>query len=194
MNFGKLPTFNYGTTDYIFSHRDVVYDASESHYGLTLSVPENKKVCVNGKWRIFHQLSFGEQCKFYKTFLDLNKVVYKISFERHDGTTIRYHAHCLVYFGCDDYLGYLEQQYAKYINVKMISQLKGIFYYERLSNETSVMNWINYMFKEHPLHVHQITENEHIFNENFDKTLSFLFKSNQYQIDINPDIDYGIYS
>lgn len=194
MNFGKKPTFNYGVTEHPYRHYDTVFDSSENPYGLTISVPENKKVKVGGKWRIFHQLSFTQQCNFYKTFLDLNKLVYKVSYERHEGAPVRYHAHCLVFFGCEDFMGYLEQQYAKYLDVKTISQLKGIFYYEKLEKESNYVNWINYMFKEHPLHVTQITENEQIFNENFDKTYSFLFKSNQYHIDINPDIDYGIYS
>lgn len=193
-HFKITPIFNYAPTLYNRLNRRYIYDAKESPYGLTLSVPYDKKVKINGKWRIFGQLPFGQQCKFYIDFLEANKLTYIVTFEKHhpeepEEHKVRMHAHILVYFASSEFLDYIEQQYCEYCKFDTISQLQGIYFYEPISTEKSFIRWINYMYKEHDEHhVLMSEEHEHILeiynSEKAKEKREILFK-----IDKNPLLD-----
>jgi len=188
MEFRLKPIHNYSITDYDRCNRNYIYESSLSYYALTLTCPLFKKVIWKGKNKEFGKLCYTDQISFYKTFLDLNKIEYKIAFEEH--IKGHWHAHILIYYGCDDFLDYIGQEYMKYLGIKTQKQLNDCFNYFAILSEIDYINWLNYMYKEHPEHTYLILpefeEKLNNFNEIYSKNrLKSLFK-----IDINKDLDY----
>lgn len=181
MEYRQKPLFNYAETVYDRCNRQAIYEPKLSYYALTMTCPAFKK--VNKK--AFSKLSYSEQCKFYRKFLDDNKCEYIITFEEHDKG--HYHAHILLHYGCDDYLDHLGQQYMKYVGIKTYKQLNDLFKYQQVISERDYINWLNYIFKEHPEHYGLLTENEEnileIYYQNYKN------RSNNYKVDINPLFD-----
>lgn len=137
------------------------YNHRLKYYGITITLPANKY--FNGIKYIDHTVE--DQKKILRMVMGNDVLLY--SFEYHPNRNGGLHLHGLIetYCECDEQ--FITQWYNDITRRSQCNILNKICYIEELLAENNVINWINYIYKEHCEHIDILTQLDMMHYDNY---------------------------